>query len=356
MSVRGDVASRPWSGTGFEREGLGIRGWVRIAGYMIGLKIEGDGKSGVVFCALCWLVEGMCLVLFYENFTKFISCPNAVCWSVDMPNPLLSSHHLSYQCPDCPRVLRSGRGLTQHHNSAHRKFTPPSDDVDELEDESRQYTYQCHPFLNGRNPFQSIHGFRILITNIAIPCAENGGNLPDPPPPPPAPLPVDGQDPTSWDPFGSWVEFDFAQYHFVEVQSSAGDINTALDMWQVSILKYGDKVPWTSAQDLYNTIDSIQLGDAPWKVYKICYQGPLPAGTPPKWMTETYELCTHNSWLVLHNQLAALEFKGKTNYVPYWQFDGKGRHIWSNLMSADWAWRQAVSLRHILLNLCRRHH
>lgn len=180
--------------------------------------------------------------------------------------------------------------------------------------------------------------------NIAIPCDENGGNLPDPPPAPPAPLPSNGQDPTSWKPFRSRLEFDFAHYHFVEVQNSAGAINTALDIWQASVLKYGEEVPWKNAQDLYDTIDLIQLGDAPWKVHKICYQGPRPPGTPPKWMTETYELCTRDSRRVLHNQLASSEFKGMTNYVPYQQFDGNGRRIWSNLMSADWAWKQAVRL------------
>jgi hypothetical protein len=184
----------------------------------------------------------------------------------------------------------------------------------------------------------------LLITNTAIPCDENGGYLPDPPPALPAPQPIDGRDPTSWVPFGSRLDFDFAHYHFVEAQSSAGAIDTALDMWQASILKHGENVPWTNAQDLYNTIDSIQLGDAPWKTYKISYDGPLPPGTPPKWMTETYELCARDSRLVLHNQLASSEFKGMTNFVPYQQFDGEGRRIWSNFMSADWAWKQAVRL------------
>jgi hypothetical protein len=178
--------------------------------------------------------------------------------------------------------------------------------------------------------------------NTAFPCDINGGNLPDPPPAPPVPPPIDGRDPTSWEPFGSRLDFDFAYFHFVEVKSSAGAINTALDMWQASILKYGENVPWTDAQDLYDTIDSIQLGDAPWKVLKISYQGPRPPGTPPKWMTDTYELCTRDSRHVLHNQLGSSEFKGKTNFVPYQQFNGEGRRIWSNLMSADWAWKQAV--------------
>ena len=93
--------------------------------------------------------------------------------------------------------------------------------------------------------------------NTAIPCDENGGNLPDPPPAPPVPLPVDGQDPASWAPFGSWLEFDFAYYHFVEVQSSVKDIDKALGMWQAAIMKFREKVPWINTHNFYNTIDQI---------------------------------------------------------------------------------------------------
>ena len=59
-------------------------------------------------------------------------------------------------------------------------------------------------------------------------------------------------------------------------------------------------------------------------------------------MTETYELCARDSRQVLHHQLATEEFKDKTNYVPYRQFDSTHQRVWSNLMSADWAWSQAV--------------
>ncbi|KAJ7809240.1 hypothetical protein B0H14DRAFT_3090933 [Mycena olivaceomarginata] len=108
-------------------------------------------------------------------------------------------------------------------------------------------------------------------------------------------------------------------------QSSAGAINTAHDLWAAQILKYGEDIPWKNAAELYSTIDSIQHGDTPWKVYKIRYQGQLPAGTPPKWMTQTYELCTRDVHAVLHTQLATTDFKGQLNYTPYRQFNGKGR-------------------------------
>ena len=66
-----------------------------------------------------------------------------------MPN-ILSSHRPCYQCPDCPRTLKSSRGLAQHRNSAHRVLTPSSDAGEEDEDENI-YSYHSHPFLTGKH-------------------------------------------------------------------------------------------------------------------------------------------------------------------------------------------------------------
>lgn len=153
-----------------------------------------------------------------------------------------------------------------------------------------------------------------------------------------------GEPPTAnpWDPFHSRTEFEFAHYHFVEVQTSAGQIDKALDMWAAKVLEFGGLAPWKNSDKLYRTIDAIQHGDAPWKTYHIHYRGPRPPGTAPKWMTETYELCTRDARQVLQHQLASAQFKDQINLVPYRQFNSKGQRVWSNLMSADWAWSQAV--------------
>ncbi|KAJ7429538.1 hypothetical protein B0H11DRAFT_2405483 [Mycena galericulata] len=172
-----------------------------------------------------------------------------------------------------------------------------------------------------------------------LPCSSDGEYLaPFTPPPPP---PEHGLNPEAWKPFQSRVEFDFADFHFSVAQSSASNINTALDLWAASVMGLGGSVPWQNAQDLYATIDEIQAGDAPWKTYHIRYAGPLPAGTPPKWMTQDYELCTRNLRDVLHNQLSTTSFKDHVDYIPYRQFNHTGKRVWSNLMSADWAWKQA---------------
>lgn len=135
-------------------------------------------------------------------------------------------------------------------------------------------------------------------------------------------------------------------------QTSEAGTNTALDIWAASLLPFGADTPWKNADELYSTIDVIQLGEAPWKTVKVRYTGPLPAGQAPKWMTEIYEFCFRNIRQVLHQQLASPNFKSKTHYVPYRQFNRQKRRVYSNLMSGDWAWKQAVST--IQLNLASR--
>ncbi|KAH9994306.1 hypothetical protein BJV74DRAFT_877659 [Russula compacta] len=231
---------------------------------------------------------------------------------------LLGAPPISYTCPTCFLKCKSGCGLTQHRLSAHRQFTPESDD-----DRRQTSTFQYHPHLNG------------------IPCNLNANFLPPHTLPPPH-VPAGGASLNPWHPFGSRTEFDFAHYHFVEVQSSEGNINKALNMWATTVMEFGHDAPWKNATQLYQTIDNIQHGDAPWKLYRVRYKGPLPAGTPPKWMTESYDLCMRDSRQVFHHQLATSDFADKIDITPYRQFDSEGsKRSWSNLMSVDWAWKQA---------------
>ncbi|KAJ7635036.1 hypothetical protein FB45DRAFT_989651 [Roridomyces roridus] len=228
-------------------------------------------------------------------------------------------HGVSYTCPDCLKPCKSLGGLTQHHNRAHRKLTPASDGEDE-------------------NTFQTVYHPQLT----ARPCNAHGAFLPEFVGPPRAPPPPpDGQDPAAWEPFGDRAEFDFANFHFTEAQSSEKDINIALDIWAASVLKYGATAPWRDARELYATIDTIHDGQAPWKTYTLRYSGPLPPGQPPKWMTQTYELCTHDTRVLLHNQLSTTVFRDHVNLVPYRQFNHTGKRVYSNLMSGDWAWKQA---------------
>ncbi|KAJ7939434.1 hypothetical protein B0H13DRAFT_2648517 [Mycena leptocephala] len=233
-------------------------------------------------------------------------------------------HGISFTCPHCLATFGSNRGRQRHQNSAHRQFTPAPEGEDENNFERRY-----HLAANGKY-------------KLPLPCNANGIYLPPyAPPPPPPPPPEDGQDPHAWEPFGSRAAFDFAQYHFVELQTSERNIDTALDIWAASVSEFGRSAPWATAKELYAEIDCVRHGDAPWKTYSICYSGPLPPGTPPRWMTQAYELCTRDVRKLLHHQLGTSTFKDDVDYVPYQQFNHGGNRVWSNLMSGDWAWKQA---------------
>ncbi|KAI0245058.1 hypothetical protein BJV78DRAFT_1277562 [Lactifluus subvellereus] len=160
------------------------------------------------------------------------------------------------------------------------------------------------------------------MIKIAKPCDEGGEYLlpfmhpPAPPDPPEAAT-------NPWNPFKSRIEFDFAHYHFIEVQNSAPLIDKALDLWAATVMEFGGDTLWKNSKELYATIDMIQRSDSPWK---------------------TYELCARDTHQVLHHQLGSTWFKDGINLTPYQQFDGNGQRVWSNLMSADWAWTQATEI------------
>ncbi|KAJ2915204.1 hypothetical protein MD484_g5208, partial [Candolleomyces efflorescens] len=58
-------------------------------------------------------------------------------------------------------------------------------------------------------------------------------------------------------------------------------------------------------------------------------------------MTSRFELCVRDTRAVIHDQLANPEFRDSFNSAPYRQFTSSGDRIFSNLLSADWAHRQA---------------
>jgi Plavaka transposase len=179
-----------------------------------------------------------------------------------------------------------------------------------------------------------------------VPCDQNGNPLSLGSPPPPR-HPIDATRSNPWSPFTDYLAFEFADYHFTEVQNSESRIDRALHFWLASTIGAGgdaDDVPWRSAKGVYRTIDAIKEGSVPWKTATFHYTGPLPSGNPPKWMVESYDLCFRDLRDVLLDQIASPDLQGHFDYVPYMQFNQKRDRVWSNLMSGAWAWQEAVRL------------
>jgi hypothetical protein len=77
-------------------------------------------------------------------------------------------------------------------------------------------------------------------------------------------------------PYQNWVEFEMAEFLYCQAQMSASNINTLLDLWAMTLLKYNDAPPFANHSDLYNTIDLTPLGDIPWQHFSLQYNGEVP--------------------------------------------------------------------------------
>ncbi|KAF5378675.1 hypothetical protein D9757_009548 [Collybiopsis confluens] len=228
-----------------------------------------------------------------------------------------------YICRECipSRPFKTCKGLAEHFKNQHQD---PSDGENESDVDRVRFAYRTHPKLT------------------ASPC-DRDGNFLDPTAPPSLP---DSTEPPAhssrtWHPFQDRIEFEFAHLHFVEAQSPNGIINRALDLWAANAIKSkGMTPPWKSAKELYAAIDNIREGKVMWKVFTVKYNGPLPRGIPPKWMTDKYHICTRDAKEVIDTQLKSEHFKDQFNYRPYKQFEN-GKRRFSNLMSGTWVWNQA---------------
>ena len=121
-------------------------------------------------------------------------------------------------------------------------------------------------------------------------------------------------------------------------------VDVLFDLWAASG-DNGTEPPFTSHNDLYETIDSIKLGDLPWICFTVKYSSPLLVGEvmAPTWMMTEYEVWCCDVWLLMHSQLANPDFDGKVDYSPLQIFGPTSKREWSNVMSGNWAWKQAVS-------------
>ncbi|KAF8221914.1 hypothetical protein L208DRAFT_1325431 [Tricholoma matsutake] len=157
-----------------------------------------------------------------------------------MPQPPIPKI-ISYSCTiwGCKCLLNSS--LTHHKKSMHPNISPPK--------EASQHKQIRHQYLTGTKP-----------------STPDGSFLTEPVPNPEPVQPPDTTPKNPWAPFPDRLAFDWAQYHYVRLQSSADEIHEGLDIWHTTVIKheteYGetDHVPWRSAQDLYETLDSIKAG------------------------------------------------------------------------------------------------
>lgn len=175
-----------------------------------------------------------------------------------------------------------------------------------------------------------------LLTTPGRPCDEQGNFLP-PDARPPARSPVE-----DYTPFENRPAFHFAELMFKRIQASIGNIDDLLRaLAAYNVTQNGADTPFDSAEDLLSTIDMIPYGDAPWESFSVRYTGAVDEDSP-SWKRAEFVVHCRNARTVTHNIIGTEEFNGKFDFTPYQEYLPDGSVCYSNLMSGEHAYTQAV--------------
>ena len=170
-----------------------------------------------------------------------------------------------------------------------------------------------------------------------LPCDINGKFLPEGSLPPP----WDHPPPTDWSPFENRTSFELADLLFCREQMSASNIDDLLQIW-ASTLPSDRDPPFNNKQDMYNTLDAINEGDAPWQSFSVSFSGEIPEGDTTSWMHAKYDVHFRDPHIVLHNQLGNPDFTNEIDFAAKEVHDENNKCHYQDFMSGDWAWRQSV--------------
>jgi hypothetical protein len=145
-----------------------------------------------------------------------------------------------------------------------------------------------------------------------------------------------------WAPFKSEIQFKIADLLYRRAELSAPNIDTLLEIWAESLAESGGSAPFSSHEEMYDTIDSSKLGDIPWQCLLTAPPEEVDEHSPP-WTQKCYEVWYRDPDAVVTAMLENPDFNGQFDLCPYVDLDASGKRRWSNLMSGNLPWRRCVS-------------
>ncbi|KAJ3559530.1 hypothetical protein NP233_g11241 [Leucocoprinus birnbaumii] len=278
--------------------------------------------------------------------------------------------------PLCRKACRSERGLRDHYKHRHQaptalqyrpaaepqasspssagKNTPPPSDLD-IEPLNVSFGLPTTPGSPRLSPppdltppttstvDRSLTEFelqgRTIVHHSLLtgePCDADGIPV-DPTVPPRVTSPTPDSN-KHW-PFQGAAEFELADFLFSQEEMSAKKIDRLMDI--LSTL-YDQLPPFADHRELYSIVDSIKQGGVPWDSFTVQYNGPRPSdGEPvPPWMEKGYEVWYRDPLKVMEEMVSNPEFNGQIDYAPK-RVSWKGKRQFGDVMSGNWAWRQA---------------
>jgi hypothetical protein len=132
---------------------------------------------------------------------------------------------------------------------------------------------------------------------------------------------------------------------------AASNINDLFQIWAAT-LPADQNPPFINKQDLYNTINAIEVGDVPWTSFSLSFNGKA-GDRVPSWKHASYDVWYQDPCLVMHQQIGNRDFVEEMDFAAKEVQDEQGTRLHTDFMSGDFAWRQLVPLfnkSHIFLS------
>ncbi|KAF8900112.1 hypothetical protein CPB84DRAFT_1815450 [Gymnopilus junonius] len=135
--------------------------------------------------------------------------------------------------------------------------------------------------------------------------------------------------------------FELADLLYIRDQMSATNINDLLQVWAATLSEDQDP-PFVNKEDLYETINLVEVGEVPWQSFSVSYQGAgLSDPNSPSWKHAAYDVWFRDPRLVIKQQLGNRDFANEMDFAPKLVRDEHGTRRYTDFMSGNFAWRQA---------------
>ena len=124
----------------------------------------------------------------------------------------------------------------------------------------------------------------------------------------------------------------------------ADQIDELLQIWASTLPQEADPL-FTSARDLYSTLDEIDLAEVRWQSFSLSYKPQNEDSVDAPWKSKEYDVWYRDPREVLKAQLSNRDFAGEMDFAPKMVIDREKRtRRYQDFMSGEWAWAQAVSV------------